>query len=66
MKIVLNGKEETLPDGLTVRELLDRMKVAPELVACEHNREIVRRKDYPNVRISEGDRIEIIQMIGGG
>ncbi len=66
MKIQLNGKPEEIKDGMTLKDLLDQMHIKPELVACEVNLAIVRRKDCAAHKISEGDQIEILQMIGGG
>ncbi len=66
MKIQLNGKPAEVPEGITLKGLLDQMQIKPELVACELNLKIVRRKDCAEQKISEGDQIEILQMIGGG
>ena len=66
MKITLNGKETAVEDGKTLQALLKDMGIAPELIACELNQAIVRRKDFAGLKISEGDILEIIQMIGGG
>lgn len=66
MKILLNGKEANIDGAPTLRELLESMKIKPELVACELNCKIIKRKDYAAQKISEGDQIEILQMIGGG
>ncbi len=66
MKIVVNGKEAEVAQNITLKDLLDDMQIKPELVACELNLKIVRRKDAPEQKLSEGDQIEILQMIGGG
>ena len=66
MKIVLNGKETEIAESTTLSNLLGDMKVTPQMVACEINSKIVRRAEYPKTLISEGDQIEVLQMIGGG
>ena len=66
IKIILNGKPAEIKGDLTLSGLLDDMKIVPELVACELNQRIVRRKEYSTTVITEGDQIEILQMIGGG
>ena len=66
VKIILNGKDHEVRQGITISELLEEMKIVPETVACELNQAIARRKDYTETIISEGDRIEFLQMIGGG
>lgn len=66
MKIILNGKETEVSEGLTLQKLLQDMKIEPQLVACELNLKIIRRKDYGAQALTEGDQVEILQMIGGG
>ena len=66
MKILLNGKEEKLPGALTIKELLDRRGVRPEMTAIELNFEIVKRKEYDQTVLKEDDKVEIVTMMGGG
>ncbi|MBI2118176.1 MAG: sulfur carrier protein ThiS [Elusimicrobia bacterium] len=66
MKIKLNGKETDLEKPLTMQELLKKMQIKPEMVACEVNLKIIKRSEFNQFTISEGDHIEILQMIGGG
>jgi thiamine biosynthesis protein ThiS len=35
-------------------------------VAIEHNLEIIKRHTFPDVVIGEGDRLEIVNFVGGG
>ena len=65
-KIVLNGKETEIAENITLSKLLENLKISPQMVACEINAKIIRRAQYPQTPISEGDKIEILQMIGGG
>ncbi|MCA1817387.1 MAG: sulfur carrier protein ThiS [Acidobacteria bacterium] len=66
MKIVVNGEERELDDGATVGDLVSRLEVAPERVAVELNREVVRRARWAQTRLREGDRVEIVHFVGGG
>jgi thiazole synthase len=51
---------------LTVDELLRQLALDPAKVAVERNLEIVPRSTYRAVPLAEGDRLEIVQFIGGG
>jgi thiamine biosynthesis protein ThiS len=62
----VNGEERELPDGITLEALISFLALAPDRLAIEHNREVVRRADWPQIRLSEGDRVEIIHFVGGG
>jgi sulfur carrier protein len=66
MQIVLNGEEREVPDGLTVAGLLDTLDVPRRYVAVERNREIVPRAQHDATHLEDGDRIEIVTMVGGG
>jgi sulfur carrier protein len=66
MRVEINGKEETVADGITVRRLLEEKGINPNLVACELNLTILKRANLASTPLREGDRLEIIQMIGGG
>ena len=66
MRVEINGREREIPSGLSVRDLLHHLEVKQELVAVEINREVVPRGRHVQVRVAQGDRIEIVTFTGGG
>lgn len=66
MRVTVNGEERKLPDGLTLEALIQHLSLAPDRLAIERNREVVRRADWPQTVLREDDRIEIIHFVGGG
>ncbi|MFQ5913382.1 MAG: sulfur carrier protein ThiS [Nitrospinota bacterium] len=66
ISIAVNGESREVSKGLTVRELLDRLEVKGRHVAVARNGELVPRSQYEATRVESGDRIEIVQAIGGG
>jgi thiamine biosynthesis protein ThiS len=66
MRVLLNGEEREIPDGLTIWGLVEHLKLNPERIAVERNREVVPRAEWAAVRIQEGDRLEIVHFVGGG
>ena len=66
MKLQINGEEHDLADGLSLATLLERLGMKPDRVAVELNREIVRREAWAQTRLQAGDRLEIVQFVGGG
>ena len=66
IEIVLNGESATMPEETTVRGLLQQMQLTEQRIAVEVNREIVPRSLHVNHKLSAGDRVEIVQAIGGG
>ena len=66
LRLSLNGESREFPSPLTVDELLRHLALDPAKVAVERNLEIVPRSTYRAVGLSEGDKLEIVQFIGGG
>jgi len=66
MRITINGEEQEITGGLTVAGLLLELKIRPEGTAVEIDREIIPRARHGQRVVKEGERIEIIRMVGGG
>ena len=66
MKIVVNGKEHEVADGLSVDGLLTHLGVKREFTAVAVNREITPKASYASVALRDGDRVEIVRPMGGG
>jgi thiamine biosynthesis protein ThiS len=66
MQITLNGEKRDIPDGLTVEALLEHLEIKPGRVAVEINETIVRKATYAETLVKDGDRVEVVQFMGGG
>ena len=66
MKIQVNGEEKEFSNVVTVADLLDALGVGRERVAVEVNTDIVPRARHAEHAIQDGDRIEVVQFVGGG
>ncbi|MBD0326490.1 MAG: sulfur carrier protein ThiS [Pyrinomonadaceae bacterium] len=66
MRIEVNGESREVEQGTTLSELINQLALVPARLAIERNREVVRRADWPETKLSEGDRIEIVHFVGGG
>ena len=64
--ITLNGEPFELDQPLSVTDLLARLEIDPRRVAVEHNLTIIKRHTYTSVVVGEGDRLEIVNAVGGG
>ncbi len=66
MDVTLNGEARTVPDGLTVRGLLEHLQLTGGPVAVEVNREVVPRAEHAARVVNAGDAIEVVHLVGGG
>ncbi len=68
MKLYINGKELEVPEGIVLSELIKILNVQVREVgfAVSVNEEIVPKSKYESYKLSEGDRVEIVHLVGGG
>lgn len=65
MIIRVNGDQRDVPDGQTLRALVESHNLKPEKVAIELNRRLVRADTY-DAPLNAGDEVEIVTFVGGG
>jgi sulfur carrier protein len=66
IRIFLNGAPREFPAPVTFVELVDTLPLAGKRFAVERNGEIVPRSRFAEVRVHDGDRIEVVVAVGGG
>jgi sulfur carrier protein len=66
VKILLNGEPLELDGAPSVAELIERLGLRREQVAVELNKRLVERARHAEVRLQEGDAVEVVTLVGGG
>lgn len=66
MQLKINGEDRDNIRAQTVQQLLDELKITVGRVAVEVNMVIVRRMEYEQFRLNDGDVVEIVNFVGGG
>ncbi|MEM1422539.1 MAG: sulfur carrier protein ThiS [Planctomycetota bacterium] len=66
MEITVNDETRTVDAGATVAALLDELGLARKPCAVEVNRTLVRKGDHATHGLTEGDRVELVTLVGGG
>ena len=67
MKIVVNGKESSFNESLTINRLLAVQNVKmPDMVSVELNGQIIRRTEFENTILRDDDKVEFLYFMGGG
>jgi thiazole synthase len=66
ISIQLNGETRRIADGLTIAALCQELDLDPAKVAVERNMEIVPRSTLGDVKVADGDQLEIVHFVGGG
>lgn len=66
LSVWVNGEERTLTVGASVADLVAALGLAGRKLAVAVNRDVVPRAQHAVRRLSEGDRVEILEAVGGG
>lgn len=66
MKLLVNGEAREVREGLTVQDLVRELSLEGRPIAVEVNRQVVPRDRQAATFLSEGDRVEIVSLVGGG
>ena len=66
MELYLNGELRQLDTGTDIQGLIEQLGLSGHRFAVEVNREIIPKSRHPGYQLQDGDRVEIIQAMGGG
>jgi thiamine biosynthesis protein ThiS len=66
MTIQVNGEPREIAEGSSVSQLLSELGVTQPHVAVELNLEVVPRAHHAGTALRDGDRLEVVTLVGGG
>ncbi len=66
ISVRVNGKQKTLPEGITLKGVAELYGLGEKSVVFELNRKVIDRGSYPNIRLKAHDTVEIVRLVGGG
>jgi sulfur carrier protein len=66
MRVTANGREVEFSDGMTVADFIRSRDLDPRYVVVERNGEPLERGRFAEVRLAEGDRLELVRAVAGG
>lgn len=66
MNLFINGEKKQVDCGLTIEDFIKELDLSTERVAVELNLKVIRRAEWKQVKLNEGDKLEIIHFVGGG
>ncbi len=66
MEITVNDESRQVADGTTIAELLAELRLADKHVAVEVNLDLVPHRAHAEHHLADGDKLEIVTLVGGG
>ena len=66
IQIYINGKKKNINSNCYLINIIEEYSLKNKLVAIEINQEVIPKSKYKTRKINKNDRIEILELIGGG
>ena len=66
LELLVNGEPRLVPRNCTVQELLTTLSMGERRIAVAINRGVIPRSSFETQRLTAGDRVEILEAVGGG
>jgi len=66
VKILVNGEPRDVAAGTTIAQLLETLRLDPRTLAVELNLDVIPRGRHAECGLHDGDRLEIVTLVGGG
>jgi sulfur carrier protein len=66
MKLTVNGEPTETPDGVTVAQVVATVTGQTAGLAAAVNGEVVPRRAWPSIQLSDGDQVEVVTAVQGG
>ena len=66
MKIIINGEDKIFDEGISLFGIIDFLQIEEKVMAAAVNMEVVKKDDWNTFTPKDGDKIELLQFVGGG
>ena len=64
--VTVNGSPRRFEGEMALPELIERLSITHPRIAVAHNGEVLRAEEHAATILRDGDRVEIVRMVGGG
>lgn len=66
MKLTINGEIKEFTDDTTLEKMLEELELKDKVMAAAVNMQIVKQNEWATHRLCDGDKIELLDFVGGG
>jgi len=66
MKLIINGEEKEVKDGITVLELLKELGIEEKTMAAAVDMQVVKKDNWSKRELQDGEKVEFLHFVGGG
>ena len=66
MNIIINGETKVFEDKTTLGDILKQLSLEGKVMAAAINMEIVKQDIWATHQLNDGDKLELLDFVGGG
>ncbi|WP_297482974.1 sulfur carrier protein ThiS [Sulfurimonas sp.] len=66
MKLIVNGHEKEFDENIKLSQVLEKLELVGKVMAAAVNMEIVKQDTWENYVLKDGDKLELLDFVGGG
>jgi thiamine biosynthesis protein ThiS len=66
MQLIINGHAKDTPALTTVADLAKWLELPSFGTAIELNGQVIRKIEYQDCALKDGDHLEVVRLVGGG
>lgn len=66
MNIIVNGNKKSFNEGTTLQEMIHTLNLEGKVMAAAVNMDVVKQDNWANRELHEGDKVELLDFVGGG
>ena len=66
MQLIINGDIKNIEDNITLYQIIEDLKIQDKVMAAAINMDIVKKDDWDSFVPKDGDKLELLQFVGGG
>ena len=66
MKLIINGETKTIEDNSSLLKIIRDLEIEDKVMAAAINMDIVKKDDWSSFTPKDGDKLELLQFVGGG
>jgi len=66
LKIIVNGETREFNEKITLDALLKELSLDGKVMAAAVNMNIVKQDSWSSYRFNDGDKLELLDFVGGG
>jgi sulfur carrier protein len=66
MTIIVNGEKKEFKENITLAEVIKELNLEGKVMASAVNMEIVKQNSWQDKVLKEGDKLELLDFVGGG